>query len=355
MSELLNDPLNIDILRLACSGQGVDVNISELATLLGKHRNTIQTRYETLIQHEIIDPPFLPFQWLMNELPLFVIEKIALPRNAKTNLWIELDPFILAAFFVKEEEYNTLMVELHKDLYDYQTWKERILGEDQILLKNGFEYIPSEPYFLSTKAMMKNRPESALETFISNYNRGYHPTINGLELDDTYVGLLEALLSGKGVHVNPNALAKSLDVHRKTIQRRLDMLLEEKIVLPPTFRFPRIWTPPDYFLVISLHEIRKNADRITKLLVEEPHVTMMFRASVGRYNLLTFNCFYRMNDYLAWQEEHDQRFPDTFGAVKNFYLSPAMTFAINQQYVTMEYLNAQKAKIRGRDLMDSMK
>jgi len=60
MSNLLDDPLNIDILRLACSGQGVDVNISELATLLGKHRNTIQKRYENLIQHEIIDPPFFP-------------------------------------------------------------------------------------------------------------------------------------------------------------------------------------------------------------------------------------------------------------------------------------------------------
>lgn len=355
MSDLLNDPLNIDILRLACSGQGVDVNISELATLLGKHRNTIQTRYENLLHHEIIDPPFLPFQRLMKELPLFVIEKIALPRNAKTNLWIELDPYILAAFFVKEEEYNTLMVELHKDLYDYQNWKERILGEDQVLLKDGFEYIPSESYFLSTKAMMKNYPESALETFIRNYNRGYHPKINGLELDDTYIDLLEALLSGKGVYVNPNALAKSLNVHRKTIQRRLGLLLEEKITLPPTIRFPRIWTPPDYFLVISLHEIRKNRNRITKLLAEDPHVTMMFRASVGRYNLLTFNCFYRMNDYLAWQEEHDQRFPETFGAVKNFYLSPAMTFAINQQYVTLEYLNSQKAKLRGRDLMDSMK
>ncbi|MGY5858814.1 MAG: hypothetical protein RTU63_05555 [Candidatus Thorarchaeota archaeon] len=355
MSELLNDPLNVDILRLACSGQGVDVNISELATLLGKHRNTIQTRYDALLQHEIIDPPFLPFQWLMSELPLFVIEKISLPRNPKTNLWIELDPYILAAFFVKEEEYNTLMVELHKNLYDYQLWKERILGEDQVLLKDGSEYIPSEPYFLSTKAILKDSPESALETFGNNFRRGYHPKINDLELDDVSVKLVQALIAGKGVHVNPNALAKSLDVHRKTIQRRLDMLLEEKIVSPPACRFPRIWTPPDYFLVISLHEIRKNKDRISKLLVEDPHVTLMFRASVGRYNLLTFNCFYRMNDYLAWQEEYDQRFPETFGAVKNFYLSPAMTFAINQHYVSQEYLNTQKAKLRGRDLMDSIK
>ncbi len=355
MNELLNDQLNIDILRLACSGQGVDVNISELSTLLGKHRNTIQSRFDSLIQHEIIDLPFLPFQWIMNELPLFVIEKINLPRNAKTNLWIEIDPNILAAFFVKEEEYNTLMIELHRDLYDYQIWKERILGENQILLKNGSDYIPSEPYYLSTKAILKNNPESAFEVFKSNYHRGYHPKVNGLDLDDIAVDLLEALLSGKGVHINPNSLAKSLNVHRKTIQRRLDLLLEEKIVLPPTCRFPRIWTPPDYFLVISLLEIRKNKNRIAKLLMDDPHVTMLFKANVGRYNLLSFNSFYRIDDYLAWEEEYDQRFPDTFGAVKNFYLSPAMTFAINQQYVSLEYLNAQKEKVRGKELIGTMK
>jgi len=81
---------------------------------------------------------------------------------------------------------------------------------------------------------------------------------------------------------------------------------------------------------------------------------MLFRANVGRYNLLTFNSFYRMDDYLAWEEANDQRFPDTFGAVKNFYLSPAMTFAINQQYVSVEYLKAQKERLRGKKLMDAM-
>jgi len=354
MSELMNDTLNIDILLHACAGQGVDINVSELSTLLGKHRTTIQSRLDNLFQHEIIDPPFLPFRWLLNELPLFVIEKIKLPRDEKTNLWIELDPHILAAFFVKEEEFNTLMIEQHKDLYDYQLWKERMVSEDKVSLKSGIDYIPSEPYYLSTRALSKYKPEVSLEILKANYKRGKHTQIKGLELDDVYVDLLEALLSGKGIHVNPNTLAKSLGVNRKTIQRRLDILLEEKIVLPPVCRFPRIWAPPDYFLVISLLEITKNKNRIVKLLTEDPRVTMLFRANVGRYNLLTFNSFYRMDDYLAWEEANDQRFPDTFGAVKNFYLSPAMTFAINQQYVSVEYLNAQKDRLRGKKLMDAM-
>jgi len=354
MSELLNDPLNIDILQLACAGQCIDINVSELSALLGKHRTTIQSRLDKLFRHEIIDPPFLPFRWLLNELPFFVIEKIDLLRDEKTNLWIELDPHILAAFFVKEEEYNTLMIEQHKDLYDYQMWKERMLSEKKVTLKGESDYIPSEPYYLSTRAISKYNPEVSLEILKANFHRGIHPQIKGLDLDDIYVDLLEALLSGKGIHVNPNSIAKSLGVNRKTIQRRLDILLEEKIVLPPVCRFPRIWAPPDYFLVISLLEITKNKNRIVKILGEDPRVTMLFRANVGRYNLLTFNSFYRMDDYLAWEEANDQRFPDTFGAVKNFYLSPAMTFAINQQYISLEYLNAQKEKLRGKKLMDAL-
>ena len=354
MSELLNDPLNVDILRLACAGQCVDINVSELSTILGKHRTTIQSRLDNLFQYEIIDSPFLPFRWLLNELPFFVIEKIKLPRDEKTNLWIELDPQILAAFFVKEEEYNTLMIEQHKDLYDYQLWKERMSSEEKVSLKHGIDFIPSEPYYLSTRALSKYKPEASIQIFKANYKEGRHSQIKGLELDDVYVDLLEALLSGKGIHVNPNSLAKALGVNRKTIQRRLDILLEEKIVLPPVCRFPKIWAPPDYFLVISLLEITKNKNKIVKILTEDPRITMLFRANVGRYNLLSFNSFYKMDDYLAWEETYDQRFPDTFGAVKNFYLSPAMTFAINQQYVSLEYLNAQKERLRGKKLMDAL-
>ncbi len=355
MNELLDDPLNVSILQLACAGQGVDINISELSKLLGKHRNTVQTRINKLFQHEIIDPPFLPFRGLLNELPLFVIERISLPRDAKTNLWIEIDPKILAAFFVKEEQYNTLMIELHEDLYDYQIWKERVLSEEKITLRSGVDYILSEPSFLSTKALLKYKPESSIEVFRENFEKGVHPQIKGLTLDDTYVGILEALLSGKGIHVNPNRLGKFLDVHRKTIQRRLEMLLEEKVVLPPVCRFPRIWTPPDYLLVVSLLEVTKNKNRIAKILAKDPHIIMLFRANVGRYNLLSFNSFYRLDDYLAWEEAQDQRFPNTFGATKNFYLSPAMTFAINQQYVSLEYLNAQQERLRGKKLKELIK
>ncbi|TFG34050.1 hypothetical protein EU527_05475 [Candidatus Thorarchaeota archaeon] len=355
MKDLLDDPLNIELLKLVCGGEGVDINIRELSSLLGKHRNTIQSRFDKILQHEIIDPPFHPFRHLLNELPLLVVEKISLSRDPKTNLWIEIDPNIWAAFFFKEEEFNTLMIEIHKDFYDYQIWKERILNENLITSRSSTEYIPSESLYLSTKAILKYDPSSSIKVFRENFRQGIHTKINGLELDEISVDILEALLLGKGIQANPNKLAKALDIHRKTVQRRLDLLMSETIILPPVCRFPRIWTPPEYFLVLSLLEITKNKDRISKILSDDSHVSMLLRANVGRYNLLAFNSFYRMEDHLAWQEEYDQRFSNSFGAVKNYYLSPEMTFAINQQYTSLAYLNARTESLRGKELMKSMK
>lgn len=355
MDDLLNDPLNVELMKRVCGGEGIEINIAELSKLLGKHRNTIQSRLDQLFQHEIIDRPFHPFPWLLTEYPLLVVERIGLSRDPKTNLWIELDPNIWAAFFFKDEEYNTLLIELHRDLYEYQLWKKRALTEDMISAKSGMDYIPSDPYYLSTKAILKYTPNASFEVFKENFRQGLHLKVGGLELDETSVDLLEALLLGKGIHTNPNKLAELLNVHRRTVLRRLTLLLDEKIILPPVCRFPRIWTPPEYFIVISLLEIMKNKDRIVKTLSEDPHISFLVEANVGRYNLLALNSSYRMSDHLAWEEGYDQRFSGTFGAVKNFYLSPAMTFAIHQQYVALAYLNSRADYLRGRMLMKTIR
>ena len=75
----------------------------------------------------------------------------------------------------------------------------------------------------------------------------------------------------------------------------------------------------------------------------------------GRYNLLAFSSFYRMEDHLAWEEEYDQRFTGSLGAVRNFYLSPDMTFAIHQQYVSLTYLDTCMENLRGKEFMKSLR
>ncbi|MFW9911944.1 MAG: hypothetical protein ACFFEU_05715 [Candidatus Thorarchaeota archaeon] len=337
MVQILNDPLNIKLLRLICSGNGVDINISELSEKLEKHRNTVATRMENLFSNRLIDKPFHPFPRVFSEYPLLVLEKANLPRNQQTNTWIEKNPHIWAAFFVKDEDYNTLLIELHEDLHAYQVWRDSILQG---------EYVSSEAIYLSTKAIIKNDLAASVELLKSDFHKSPQIKMNGLTMDQTYLDLIEALMLGKGVWTNPNSLARELNVHRMTVQRRLDLLLQEKIISKPVSRFPRMWAPPGYFIVLSLIELKKQKNRISKILTEDPHTSLIVKAGAGKYNLVAISCFSRLRDHLTWEEEYDQRFSGSIGAVKNLYLSPSMTFSIHQQYVPLEFLRKQLKNIR---------
>ena len=74
MSELLNDPLNLQILESICSGDGVEVNISAFSKKFKRHRNTIKTQVDALFNNKILDKPIYPFLWLYKEFPLLVID-----------------------------------------------------------------------------------------------------------------------------------------------------------------------------------------------------------------------------------------------------------------------------------------
>ena len=48
MSEMLDDMDNLKLMEELISGNAVSVNISELARILGKHRNTIKNKVDAL-------------------------------------------------------------------------------------------------------------------------------------------------------------------------------------------------------------------------------------------------------------------------------------------------------------------
>ncbi|MFO7836217.1 MAG: Lrp/AsnC family transcriptional regulator [Candidatus Thorarchaeota archaeon] len=354
MSELLNEELNVRLLDLIVSGEGIDINISALSSLLGHHRNTISSRLENIFSKGLVDRPFQPAPYLFKVFPLLVIERANFPRNPRTNEWIELDPQIWAAFFVKEEEYNTLMIEIHEDLHSYQVWKNQAVEEHKISLPRGQEHIISDPIYLSSESIIKYNPSAPMQVFKENFEKGHHSHIKGMDLDEITVEILEALSQGKAIKTNPNELARKLGKHRRTIQRRIETFQEQGIVSEPVCRFPRVWVPPKYFLVISLLEIRKRRRRILSTLQNDPHISMMIEASKERYNLVTFSSFYRVENFLSWIENYDRRFTDSIGAVRNFYLSPEMTFSISQQYVTLAFLRRKLRKLHGESIMEGL-
>ncbi|MFX1511800.1 MAG: hypothetical protein ACFFCQ_04375 [Promethearchaeota archaeon] len=152
--------------------------------------------------------------------------------------------------------------------------------------------------------------------------------------------------------INENYLGRQLDVHRRTIKRRIEKLLAEKIILPPVCRFPQVLIPPEYVLVFSLIEIKKKKDEILNTLIKDPHIPVIFKASLRKFNLVIISTYYKIEDFLEWAEEFDQRFLGCIGAVKNSYLSPGLSFSIAQNHVTLLYLRHKMNALRNRTLIE---
>jgi len=354
MADLLNNELNLKLLKYLVSGEGVGINVSDLSKNLSKHRNTIKDRVNQLLEHKIISKPQYPFPWLFKELPLMVISRNNFLRDEKTKHFIEYDDSTFAAFFFKEEEYNTLMISFHKNVCTHQQWYEKTIKEEIVPYRE--EGYSSQVLHLGTGCFEKYTPSISIKVVEQNIKEGRQKSVRGYELDDLSFEILKKLLQGKGIRTNENFLAKKLNIHRKTIERRINTLLKEGIISRPVCRFPLLIVPPEYILVKSLFQIKKQHDEILKSLKNDPHVTWMIKAVLGRggYNLVVFSTFYKIEDHLEWQEKLDQQFSSCVGAVKNTYLSPAMTFSIAPEYVSMRIIKNRLKQVHEKELVNKM-
>jgi len=354
MTDLLNNELNLKLLKYIVSGEGVEINISELSKNLNKHRNTIKERVNQLLNHKIINKPQYPFPWLFKELPLMVISRDNFLRDEKTKHFIEYNDPIFAAFFFKEEEYNTLMISFHKNVCTHQQWHEKIIKEEIIPYRE--EGYSSQVLHLGTGCFEKYNPSISVRGIEQNIRKGRQKSIRGYELDELSFEILKKILRGEGIRTNENFLAKELNIHRKTIERRIDTLLKGGIISRPVCRFPRLIVPPEYILVKSLFRIKKQHDKILKSLKSDPHVTWIIKAVLGRggYNLVVFSTFYKIEDHLEWQEKLDQQLPSCIGAIKDTYLSPAMTFSIAPEYVAMRIIKNRLKHFHGNKLVQKI-
>lgn len=187
-----------------------------------------------------------------------------------------------------------------------------------------------------------------------NYKKGQEMDINGYKMNYLCFRILKALVRGEGIRTNENMLAQKLNVHRKTIERRISNLLTEKIISKPACRFPKFFVPPGQILVYCLAEIKKFKDKILKAIKTDPFVPLALEISIGRYNLLMFKVFFNVEGQYLWEERYDNRFPGCFGAMKKISLSPQMTASINQQKVSLSIIRRRKEFVRGKGLMESV-
>lgn len=352
MSELLDDRLNLDILENICSGRGVAINISSLARIFRKHRNTIKSQVSDLFEHNILDRPVYPFVWLYREFSLLVLVRADLPRDEGINTFLTEDENIFAAFFVRDGSYNTLIVEFHEDVFTYGEWRKRIVRERKIPPRD-IRY-PADALFFSTQQIIKYQPYSPIYVIEERYANGESLEINGYRMGKLGFQIVKELMLGRGIRTNENMLAQELDVHRKTIERRISVLLREEIVEAPVCRFPNFFVPPNHVLVCSLFEIKKSQDKLIKAINNDPRIPLAIEANIGEYNMLLFKVFLNLEEHFQWEAEYDSRFPGSIGSMKKIFLSPQMTVSIDQQKVSLGIIRRRRELLHGRELIETV-
>lgn len=341
---MLQDELNLQLLSKLCSGEGLSINLSYLSRKLRRHRNTIRARVRELIKCQVIDRPVYPFLALFKERPLLIAVYADLPDNEKVRTWLKEDANIFAAFRIREGEYNMMLFELHENLQTYHTWRETIVKDGKIPGRS--QRIPSTAVYLSNMLMEKYEPNAPTELIKQNYQEKKVTKLNGFPLDDLSLSILSCLTNGEGISVNENILAKDLGVHRRTVNDRIQKMCDAEIIWKPLCRFPSFFVPPSFILVFSLVEIRRLSEEFLKDISSDPHVSLAYRISEGRYNMLLFEAHLNFEDYLRWESFYNSKYPECFGSIKNTYLSPNLKISIDQQKVSLGVISERLSDTR---------
>ncbi len=344
MSDLLSDKKNLTLLKHICFGKGVSVNYSQLSRLLKKHRNTIKKRVVALMKKEIIDRPIFPFIGLLKEYPLLVIARADLPHTEEIKKWMTLDENIFGAFRIREEEYNIMLFEFHRSLYDQYCWRESLVKQGAIPSRDA--RFPSSTLFFSNNLLAKYHPNEGIKLIEEEFKKKGEFKIGDFKLDELDIEILKNLLEGRGVKVNENLLSREVGLNRKTIQRRISKLKKEGVILNPLCRFPNFFVPPCFIFVVSLVELKKHQKEILKQWINDPHLSCIYKTSTGRYNFLLLGNYLSIEEHLKWEEDYALMYPGCFGQASINYLTPRMTVSIDQQKVSLGIINKRLKKLK---------
>ena len=344
MPDLLSDELNLEILRRICAGTGLDVNLRQLSKILRHHRNTIRDRARALLQGGIVDRPVFPFIELFREYPLLVLVYADLPDDERVMEWLRTDRHIFAAFRVREGDYNMMLFEFHRSVEDYMTWRSLLAEEGRIPEREV--RIPSAPYYVSNTLILKYDPNAPIELIRREVGEEGCFRVYDRSLDELSVEVLNCLVKGYGIKVNESLLSGQVGVHRATLRRRIEQMLKENIIHNPICRFPHFFAPPGFILVTSMMEVKRRIRDFEGEILRDPHVTLAYRISQGRYNLLLFEAHRSLEDHLAWESSYESRYPGCFGSIKNNYLSPRMALSIDQQKVSLGAIEERLRNLR---------
>lgn len=342
----LEDELNLRILRYLVSGQGVKVNISALARKLEIHRATVKRRVEKLFQNKILNEPQYPFPQLFQEYPLLILVKADMPRTQDAKEFYKNESNIFAAFSCMEGSFNTLLIEFFEGLESYHRWREQIIKDQKI--PSRFSRTPAHVDIFSNKLTFKYEPNCYVKDMKKDYEKNGSLTINDRTLDEASFKILENLTRGEFIRTNDSFIARELGSNRKTVKRRIENLLDEEITDEARCYFPNLFIPPRYNLVVSMIAVKSREEDIKKYFQVDNHVSRAVETSTERYNILLFSAFQTIEDFFAWGESLNSKFPGCIGAVSKTILSSRMIHTINPQKVSLGWIERKLWEIKQR-------
>jgi len=342
--QILEDEINLRLLRYLVSGEGISVNIRAISKDLNIHRNTAKSKINKLFENKILTIPFYSFIHLYEVYPLLVLVKADMPRTEEIIGFLKDDSHIFAAFSCMEGPYNTFLIEFFKNLESYQDWREKIVKEQKIPSRQSRS--PADAYIFSNKLAFKNDPNCYIKNIRKQYEINNLLEINGYKIDKTSFYILENLMMGKYIQRNDTFLSNELSLNRKTINRKVKKLIDKRIVSEPKCFFPNLFIPPQYNLIVSMVEIKSNKQKIKNFILNNNNISRAQDASMGRYNLLMLSAFKTIEDFFNLGEKLMSKFPDSIGALSNIILSSKTIYTIKPQKLSLAWIERQLWEIK---------
>jgi hypothetical protein len=356
MSELLEDNDNLKLLEELVSGNAVSVNISELSRILGKHRNTIKNKVESIFEHNILDPPIFPFQGLYKVYPLLAAVHLDIPdvKEGTEGIikWVKEDPQIFAAFRTRQGEFDTLLFTYHENITSFQLWMSTIPSILKINygVPEEFTYFESSTAYFSNQLMIKYNPSTGINLLERDFRENNGLKLRGYEVEELDIDIIRCLVNGRGIKSNTTLLVEKTGLHRKTVEKRIEALQEAGLLGKPVCRFPNFFVPPNYLLTYILVQFKKLDERIINELIIDTSIPIAIQTTHGKFNMLIFGNHATLDEHLRWEESYRTTFPDSFGAAQIIYLSPEMTINFNQQIVSLSYIRGRLGLVKEMDL-----
>ncbi len=343
---LLEDEINLRLLRYLVSGEGVLINISALSKDINIHRATVKRKIKKLQDSNILSQPFYHFPHLYNEYPLLALVRADMPRNEEVIDFLKDDSHIFAAFSCMEGPYNTFLIEFFKDLESYHNWRERIVKDHKIPSREN--RAPAEALIFSNKLMFKYEPNCFIKDLRKDFDKKGFVELNNIKLDDTSFIILEKLMNEEHIQRNDSFISRELELNRKTVTNRIENLMKNNIIAKPRCFFPNLFIPPKYNLVVSLIEVKSKKQEIREYILKNNNISRAQEASTGRYNFLIFSAFKTIENFFDMGEEIINKFSEDVGGISNIILSSKMIHAIKPQKLSLAWLERRLWEIKNK-------